>query len=132
MQLRKVVCFGGGILGISLAALPVAAHHGWGGQDPNAQISLTGKVSEPVNLSGGHATMKIEVDGKVWDITLAPPARTERAGLTPDTLAVGDEVTIVGHRNLDDEKLEVKTVRVTAKGRNFDVYPDRVREPRES
>ena len=44
------------------------------------------------------------------------------------SLAVGDEVTIVGHRNLDDDKLEVKTVRVTANGKNYDVYPDRVRE----
>lgn len=128
MQLRTIVCFGGGILGASLAVFPAAAHHGWGGQDPNEQISLTGKVSEPVNLSGPHATMKIEVDGKVWDITLAPPARTERAGLMADTLKVGDEVTIVGNRNLDDDKREVKTVRVTADGKNYDVYPDRVRE----
>jgi hypothetical protein len=127
MQLRTIVCFGG-ILGVSLAALPAAAHHGWAGQNPNEQISLTGKVSEPVNLSGPHATMKIEVDGKVWDITLAPSARTERAGLTAATLKVGDEVTIVGNRNLDEEKLEVKTVRVTADGKNYDVYPDRVRE----
>ena len=128
MQPRTIVCLGGGILGVSLAALPVAAHHGWGGQDPNSQISLTGTVSEPVNLSGPHATMKIEVDGKVWDITLAPPARTQRAGLEADTLEIGDEVTIVGNRNLDDAKLEVKTVRVTANGTNYDVYPDRVRE----
>jgi hypothetical protein len=128
MQLRKIVCFGGGILGVSLAAVPVAAHHGWSGQASNEQISLTGKVAEAVNLAGPHATMKVEVDGKVWDITLAPPARTQRAGLEADTLAVGDEVTIVGNRNLDEAKLEVKTVRVTADGKNFDVYPDRVRE----
>jgi hypothetical protein len=128
MQLRKIVCFGGGILGVSLAALPVAAHHGWAGQESSEQISLTGTVREPVNLAGPHATMQIEVDGKVWDITLAPPARTQRAGLEADTLAVGDEVTIVGNRNSDEARLEVKTVRVTADGKNFDVYPDRVRE----
>lgn len=128
MRKRTIVWLGAGILGAVLSALPAAAHHGWGGQDPNAQVSLTGKVSEPVDMSGPHATMKIEVDGKIWDITLAPPAGTARAGLTADTLKVGDEVTIVGNRNLDDDKLEVKTVRVTANGKNYDVYPDRVRE----
>ena len=34
-------------------------------------------------------------DGQVWDITLAPPARTERAGLTEDVIPVGADVTKV-------------------------------------
>lgn len=128
MQLRTIVCLSGSILGVSLAALPVAAHHGWAGQESDEQISLSGTVRQAVDLAGPHATMQIEVDGKVWDITLAPPARTQRAGLTAETLAVGDEVTILGNRNSDPDKLEVKTVRVTADGKNYDVYPDRVRE----
>jgi hypothetical protein len=127
MQLRTVVCLGAGILGASLA-LPSAAHHGWTGQVADQQISLKGKVRAPVNLAGAHATMQIEVEGKVWEITLAPPAGTQRAGLTAETLKVGDEVTILGNRNSDPEKLEVKTVRVTAGDKNYDVYPDRIRQ----
>lgn len=126
MQLRTVVCLGVGILGVSLAAVPSVAHHGWGGQVATEQIKLTGKVKAPVNLAGAHATMQIDVDGKVWEITLAPPARTQGAGLTAETLKVGQEVTIQGNRNSDPEKLEVKTVRVTADGKNYDVYPDRI------
>ncbi|HEU4620557.1 MAG TPA: hypothetical protein VFV10_21170, partial [Gammaproteobacteria bacterium] len=64
--------------------------------------------------------------GQLWDITLAPPARTARAGLTEDAIPVGAKVTVVGNRNLDQKRFEMKTVRVIYNGKNFDVYPDRV------
>jgi hypothetical protein len=32
---------------------------------------------QPLRLAGPHATMKINADGHVWDITLAPPARNQ-------------------------------------------------------
>jgi hypothetical protein len=34
-------------------------------------------------------------------------------------------VKIVGNRNSDLKKFEIKTVRVTHDGKNYDVYPDR-------
>ena len=60
-------------------------------------------------------------------MTLAPPARTQNAGLLPATLKVGEEVTILGNRSRDPKRFEMKTVRVTAGSRNFDVYPDRIK-----
>jgi hypothetical protein len=70
--------------------------------------------------------MKIRTsDGQVWDLTLAPPARTERAGLKAGIIPVGATVTIHGHRNRDPKKFEVKTERVIWNGRTFNVYPDR-------
>ena len=69
--------------------------------------------------------MKIRADGQLWDITLAPPARTERAGLKPATLPVGAQVTVSGHRNSDPKRFEIKTERVTYKGTLYNVYPDR-------
>lgn len=111
---------------LSLAAFQVSAHHGWGGQGQE-QFELSGKVHKQVSLSGAHATMQVVDDqGQVWDITLAPAARTERAGLEEDTLPVGAEVTISGHRNSDSSRFEVKTERVTYNGTNYDVYPDRI------
>ena len=71
------------ILALALAALvsvPVSAHHGWGGNSEQ-QSELTGTVEVPVSLAGPHATMKVRVDGQVWDITMAPPNRTQAAGL---------------------------------------------------
>jgi hypothetical protein len=111
---------------LSIAAFQASAHHGWAGQGQE-QFELSGKVHKQVSLSGPHATMQIVDDqGQVWDLTLAPAARTERAGLKEDTLPVGAEVTISGHRNSDMSRFEVKTERVTHDGKNYDVYADRI------
>jgi len=107
-----------------LSALPMPAHHGWAGQG-DEEFEISGTVEKAVSLAGPHATMKIKVAGKVWDITLAPPARTEKAGLKEDTLPLGAKVTVHGHRNRDAAKLEIKTERVTWEGKTFNVYPDR-------
>jgi hypothetical protein len=69
--------------------------------------------------------MQIMVDGQVWDITLAPPARTDRAGLKEGIIPVGAQVTVSGHRNQDPNRFEVKTERVTWNAQTFNVYPDR-------
>jgi len=105
-------------------AIPALAHHGWNGNSEE-QFELTGIVETAVSLAGPHATMKIRVANQVWDITLAPPARTERAGLKEATIPVGAQVTISGHRNSDPKKYEVKTERVTYNGKLYNVYPDR-------
>ena len=125
MQSRQSFCVKLGILALSLSALPASAHHGWGG-NLDEEFELTGTVETPVSLAGPHATMKIRTsDGQVWDLTLAPPARTERAGLKAGIIPVGDTVTIHGHRNRDPKRFEVKTERVIWNGRTFNVFPDR-------
>ncbi len=103
-----------------------AAHHGWAGQGRD-QFELSGTVYTAVSFGGPHATMQIEDDmGQVWDITLAPPTRTARAGLQEDTIPVGAAVTVSGHRNSSSGKFEIKTERVTHNGVNYDVYPNRL------
>jgi hypothetical protein len=124
MYPRLSHCIGLGVLALLLSALPTAAHHGWAGNF-DQEFELTGVVETGVSLAGPHATMKVRADGKVWDITLAPPARTQRAGLKEGTIPVGATVTIHGHRNRDQNRLEMKTVRVTWNGQTFQVYPDR-------
>jgi hypothetical protein len=107
------------------AALPAAAHHGWGGQGTE-EFELVGTVASGVSLAGPHATMKVKAaDGQVWDLTLAAAARTESAGLKEGVIPVGAQVTVQGHRNKDPKRLEVKTERVIWNGRTFNVYPDR-------
>lgn len=115
-----------GAAALALAAFPAAGHHGWSGQS-SEQFELSGTVEAGVSLAGPHATMQIrDADGELWDITLAPPGRTKRAGLTEDAIPVGAEVTITGNRNGDQNRTEVKTVRVTHEGKNYDVYPNRI------
>jgi len=114
-----------GILALSLAAIPASAHHGWGGNE-DKEFEITGTVVTGVSLAGPHATMKLkDAEGKVWDLTLAPPARTASAGLKEGIIPVGATVTIHGHRNREPKKLEIKTERVIWNGRTFNVYPDR-------
>lgn len=124
MTLQVTKASGFAVAALALVALPAAAHHGWGGQAKD-HIELTGTVEQAVSLNGPHAAMKIKVDGQVWDITLAPSPRTAAAGLKADTLPLGAQVTIQGHRSLDPKKFEVKTERVTYNGKLYNVYPDR-------
>ena len=100
------------------------AHHGWAG-NAEEEFELTGTVEKSVSLAGPHATMKVKADGQVWDLTLAPGARTADAGLKEGVIPVGAQVTVHGHRNKDPKKFEIKTERVTWNGKTFNVYPDR-------
>jgi hypothetical protein len=123
MQTRIVAL--AGTFALALGA-PALAHHGWGGQQTE-KTEISGTLKTDVSLAGPHATMQITDDkGQVWDVTLAPPPRTQNAGLTPGVIPVGAKVKIVGNRNSDLKKFEIKTVRVTYDGKNYDVYPDRL------
>jgi hypothetical protein len=122
MQTRRSVSMT--LAAFVMAALPAAAHHGWGGQG-SEQFELTGTVEQTVSLAGPHATMRVRAQGQVWEITLAPAARTSAAGLNEKTIPVGAQVTVSGHRNNDSKRFEVKTERVTWNGKTFDVYPGR-------
>ena len=108
----------------ALIATPAYAHHGWSGQE-EAVTTLSGTVVQGVSLAGPHATMKIKVGGDVWDLTLAPPARTERAGLKEGLIPVGAMVTVRGNRNSDHNRHEMKTIYVRHGKSEFHVYPDR-------
>jgi hypothetical protein len=112
------------LLAVAFSSAPAVAHHGWGGYlDQTTDIS--GTVESPVSMAGPHATMKIRAEGQVWDVVLAPPARTERAGLKEDMIPVGAQVTVHGNRHRDPKRFEIKTTRLTWNGRVFNVYPDR-------
>jgi Family of unknown function (DUF6152) len=121
---RRLAVFVLTCLAVASMTLPAAAHHGWAGY-LNEDFQISGTVESPVSVAGPHASMKIRVKDDVWDVVLAPPARTERAGLKPGVIPVGAQVTAYGHRHRDPKKLEIKTERVNWNGRLFNVYPDR-------
>jgi hypothetical protein len=123
-SIRFIAAAGAFALVTALASFQAAAHHGWGGYyDEEFQIS--GTVETPVSVAGPHATMKIRSGDQVWDVVLAPPARTIGAGLKEGIIPVGATVTAFGHRHRDARKFEIKTERVSWNGRVFNVYPDR-------
>ena len=112
------------VFAATLIATPAFAHHGWSGQEDKVS-DMTGTVVQGVSLAGPHATMKIKVANQVWDVTLAPPARTARSGLKEGVIPVGDTVTIRGNRSTEPGHFEMKTIYVRHGKDEFHVYPDR-------
>ena len=113
-----------GLLMSALIVSPAFAHHGWGGQE-EAITTLNGTVVQGVSLAGPHATMKIKAGNDVWDLTLAPPARTASSGLKEGLIPVGAAVTVRGNRNSDHNRHEMKTITVKHGSTAYHVYPDR-------
>jgi len=113
-----------GAIALLIATAPALAHHGWEGYR-SEDFEITGTVESPVSTSGPHASLKIRADGQVWNVVLAPPPRTERAGLKAGMLPAGETVTAYGHRHNDAKTFEIKTERLRWKDRLFNVYPDR-------
>ena len=124
---RRFGLFVAGAVGIVALLSPrsLSAHHGWGGY-LDAEFEITGTVEQSVSLAGPHATMTIKgTDGHIWNVVLAPPPRSQQAGLKDGMIPVGAKVTAHGHRHRDNDRYEIKTERLTWDGKVFNVYPDR-------
>ena len=120
---RLVLATGAAVVLVAALSVPASAHHGWGG-NASEESEVTGTL-EMVSLAGPHATMKVRVGEQLWDITLAPPARAQRAGLKESSIPIGSMVTVRGHRNKTAGRFEMKSERVTWNDQVFDVYPNR-------
>ena len=113
------------VVALSVAAIPVSAHHGWGGY-LETTTDVAGTVETTVSLAGPHATLRVkDAEGHVWDVVLEPPAGSSRAGLKTGMIPIGDNVVVHGNRHRDPKKFEIKTTKLTWNGRVFNVYPDR-------
>ena len=112
------------VAAVVLFPLPALAHHGWAGNEEKIS-EVTGAVTAGVSLAGPHATMKIrDAEGRTWDVTMAPPARTQQAGLKEGVIPLGATVMVHGHRNRDMKKYEIKVTRVMHNGTLYNVYPN--------
>ena len=111
----------------SILASNAYAHHGWAWAEEET-FTLSGAIEE-VYLGNPHAKLRIRAEDGVWDVDLAPPLRTARAGFDEGAARVGDQVTAIGNRSRDHSQLWMKAVTVEVNGKRYDVYPDRVRRP---
>lgn len=116
-------------LAVALAAttifsLPALAHHGWSWTQ-DGLFELKGIIAE-IYIGNPHATLDVDVDGDIWRVELAPPARTIAAGFTDEVAKKGDEVTAIGNRSRDQNEKRMKAVRIVVNGNTYDVYSDRV------
>jgi hypothetical protein len=107
-----------------LAAGPAFAHHGWAWTEDDP-FELTG-VIEDIYIGNPHVTLKVRAENGLWNVDLAPLARSVRAGFDENAAEIGDTVTCVGFRSRDHAERRMKAARVIVKGNTYDVYPNRV------
>ena len=104
---------------LALAALPVAAHHGWSEYDATKSLTFTGKVLES-GYEHPHGHIRLETPGKTWLVILAPPSRMENRGLPSAEIAKGKTVTVVGYANREKPE-EMRAERITAGGKTVEL-----------
>ncbi len=110
----------------SMAALPVLAHHGWAWAE-GEQMELKGKI-RTISMAPPHPMLMVTAeDGTEWQVDLGNPNQTARSGFTGETARPGDAITALGNRHLDKSKAHMKAVRIVIAGKNYDMYPERIR-----
>ena len=94
-----------------LAAVPVVAHHSFAAEyDAKQPIKLIGTVTK-IEWTNPHCyfyiDVKDEASGKTenWALELGNPNALLRAGWTPYSVKIGDEITVEGTRAKDGSLL---------------------------
>ena len=88
----------------------VRAHHSFVMLfDPSQRVTVSGVVTE-FQFIAPHAYIRVDVvdeGGAVveWELETTSPGQLIRAGLTPDTLNTGDEISAVGNPTRDGRPL---------------------------
>jgi len=110
--------------GAATFATRAVAHHGWSWAE-GENFELTG-VIKSAKLGNPHGLLKVMSKGEEWTVEVGQPWRNARAGLKDSMLTKGVELTIRGNRAKDPKLKVMKAVRVIIKGKNYDLYPERI------
>ena len=110
------------VAGVFLAQAALA-HHGWGWAT-DEEFEISGKITQ-VKLGNPHGEVTLDVKGEKWLIEVGQPWRNERAGITPEMLSIGRQITVHGHRSAKQSERLVKAERVVIDGNSYNLYPDR-------
>ncbi len=122
MHIGKSLALAGALF-LAAGASAALAHHGWGWASP-AESRLAGTI-ESIFLGNPHAHLQVAAEGGSWEVDLAPPAATQRAGIKEGFAKAGDRAAFTGHRSRDPEERVFKAETVTVNGQTYDVYPSR-------
>ena len=111
---------------IVVTSVPAVAHHGWSWAE-DAQSELKGTIRS-ISMAPPHPSLQVvAADGVLRQIDLGNPNQTERSGFTATSAKPGDAIVILGNRHKDKTKMQMKAVRITIAGKNYDMYPERIR-----
>lgn len=108
--MRAAILVATATLAFSVPGGAALAHHGWSSYDNAKTLTLSTKVVES-RWGSPHGSLVIAVEGKRWDVVLAPVARMEARGLAREDIAVGKTVTVVGYPRRDGTA-EIRAERV--------------------
>jgi hypothetical protein len=114
-----------GLFAAAATAGAARAHHGWSWAEGD-QGELTGTIRE-IYIGAPHPTLRVDADGQGWIVELGNPRQTASAGFTAESAQAGDEVRALGNRSRTSGERRMKAVRVTVRGRTYDIYPERIR-----
>jgi hypothetical protein len=103
----------------ALSPAAAAAHHGWSSYDASKTLTITAPLKS-VSWRNPHGSARVIWQDKEWNVVLAPVARMEARGLTPDMLTAGTPVTLVGYPRSDGTP-EMRIERVTAAGKTVEL-----------
>lgn len=125
MNIRSIAAGSAAIAIATALAGTAAAHHGWAWAE-GEQTTLEGSI-QSISFAPPHPSLTVMADGTVWQIDLGNPRQTERSGFAEGSAKVGDAITVLGNRSADENEKLMKAVRITVAGKNFDMYPERIK-----
>ena len=101
MKIKLVAVFIGALV-LPPVSAPLFAHHGRSNYDVTNMVTIKGVVTQ-FDWVNPHALIYLDVkndEGKMekWIAETNSPNTLSRQGWVRDTVKVGDEVTLVGHR----------------------------------
>ncbi len=117
--MKKTVCISLGAVALAaIAAVPLVAHHAFGGEfDPNRPILLRGAVTKVewvnphawIHLAAKEVTVagekKVLTQPEEWAVEGGTPNTLLRRGINRDSLTAGTEIVVDGYQTRDHSLL---------------------------
>jgi hypothetical protein len=118
VQIFKGMITGGGLMLMLMLVRPIAAHHSFAVFfDTDAQVVKVTGVVRDFQFRNPHGVITIAVakgrEQITWRAETNSPSILRRRGWTPESLHVGDEVTLEGWRARDGSRyMRLKSARL--------------------
>lgn len=106
-------------LALGLLSSTAWAHHGWSSYDADKTLKIETALVE-VQYRNPHAQVRIDHEGRTWDVILAPTRRMESRGLADGALTKGKTVIVEGYPRRDGAA-EIRAERITVDGKTIEL-----------